>query len=106
MRLPGSSRPGAFIHTPQGQHHFKFTVYCTKTASYLMKHEIRYAIHPDAVKTFQTQQLREAFLVENLFPENELSVCYTHYDRLIIGGANPATTPIHLETFNALKADF
>ena len=71
-----------------------------------MKHEIRYAIHPDAVKTFQTQQLREAFLVENLFPENELSVCYTHYDRLIIGGANPATTTIHLETFNALKADF
>lgn len=70
-----------------------------------MKSEIRYAIHPDAAKTFQTQQLRDAFLIEELFPENNIYLCYTHYDRLIVGGANP-TTPLTLETFDALKADF
>jgi len=66
----------------------------------------RYAIHPDAVKSFQTEQLREAFLIESLFEDNKITVVYTHYDRLIIGGVKPISAPVSLKTYDFLKADF
>lgn len=71
-----------------------------------MLHEIRYAIHPNDVKSLQTHQLREAFLVSDVFRENLIKVCYSHYDRLILGGAKPVTGPLKLESFTALKADY
>ena len=66
----------------------------------------RYAIHPDACKTFQTEQLREAFLIEKVFQDNKITVVYTHYDRLIIGGAKPVSESVLLTTYDFLKADF
>jgi len=66
----------------------------------------RYAIHPDACKTFQTEQLREAFLIEKVFEDNNITVVYTHYDRLIIGGVKPLSGSILLKTYDFLKADF
>ena len=66
----------------------------------------RYAVHPDAYKTFHTEQLREAFLIEDIFQHNRVSVVYTHYDRLIIGGVNPGSTAVQLNTYDFLKADF
>ncbi len=71
-----------------------------------MLHEIRYAIHPNDVKSLQTHQLREAFLVSDVFQEDLIKVCYSHYDRLILGGAKPITGPLKLESFTALKADY
>ena len=66
----------------------------------------RHAIHPDACKTFQTEQLREAFLIEKVFEDNKITVVYTHYDRLIIGGAKPVSESVLLTTYDFLKADF
>ena len=66
----------------------------------------RYAIHPDACKNFQTEQLRAAFLIEKVFEDNKITVVYTHYDRLIIGGAVPLSESILLKTYDFLKADF
>ncbi len=66
----------------------------------------RYAIHPDACKSFQTEQLREAFLIESLFEDNKVTVVYTHYDRLIIGGVKPSSASVSLKTYDFLKADF
>jgi 4-deoxy-L-threo-5-hexosulose-uronate ketol-isomerase len=71
-----------------------------------MQHEIRHAIHPNDFKSLQTHQLREAFLVSDVFQEDLIRVCYTHYDRLILGGAKPVTGPLNLESFIALKADY
>lgn len=71
-----------------------------------MLHEIRHAIHPNDFKSLQTHQLREAFLVSDVFQEDLIRVCYTHYDRLILGGAKPVTGPLNLESFIALKADY
>ncbi len=68
--------------------------------------DVRYAIHPAEFKTLQTQQLRDAFLVENLFQENKISVVYTHYDRLIIGGVKPGSEEITLPTYDELKSEF
>ncbi len=68
--------------------------------------ETRYAIHPDAIKTFDTQQLRDAFLIKNIFEDNQVTIVYTHYDRLIIGGIKPTSESIPLKSYDFLKADF
>lgn len=59
--------------------------------------DIRYASHPDAVKAFDTEKLREQFLITDLFVPNELKLTYSHIDRIITGGAVPTTESIKLE---------
>ena len=54
-----------------------------------MKIDVRYAAHPNAVRAFDTDELRQNFLIENLFAPDEISLTYSHYDRMIIGGAMP-----------------
>jgi 4-deoxy-L-threo-5-hexosulose-uronate ketol-isomerase len=66
----------------------------------------RYAIHPDAYKSFKTDQLREAFLVENIFQDDKVNIVYSHYDRLILGGVKPVSEAVHLTTYDFLKSDF
>ena len=51
--------------------------------------EIRHAVHPDQAVLLDTTELREHFLVQNLFVPGELKLVYTGYDRLIVGGACP-----------------
>jgi 4-deoxy-L-threo-5-hexosulose-uronate ketol-isomerase len=71
-----------------------------------MNPEIRYAIHPNDFRSLQTNQLRVAFLVSDIFQDDLIKVCYSHYDRFILGGAKPVATPLALQPFNALKADY
>lgn len=52
-----------------------------------------------------TEQLRENFLVENLMQGDKLNLVYSHYDRVIIGGAKPISKKLQLETHPELKAD-
>ena len=68
--------------------------------------EIRYAIHPEAYKSFDSEQLRKSFLIENIFEDDQVKLVYTHYDRLIIGGVKPVAGTVSLETFLELKADY
>src|SRR6478735_5700111 len=68
--------------------------------------ENRYAIHPDQFATIGTDQIRDTFLVDSLFQDDEISTTYTHYDRLIIGGAKPVTEILPLVSLDSLKSDF
>lgn len=68
--------------------------------------ESRYPTHPDDVKRYDTEQLRQHFLVENLMQPDQLVLCYTHYERVIVGSAVPVAGPVQLETVAALKADY
>lgn len=52
-------------------------------------HEVRYAVHPDDFKLYDTSRIRKEFLVENLFQENMVNLVYSHFDRLIVGGLLP-----------------
>jgi 4-deoxy-L-threo-5-hexosulose-uronate ketol-isomerase len=79
--------------------------YIAQTITHIMVAS-RYAIHPDACKSFHTQQLREAFLIESIFEDNKVKLVYTHYDRLIIGGVKPSSESVLLKTYDFLKADF
>jgi 4-deoxy-L-threo-5-hexosulose-uronate ketol-isomerase len=54
-----------------------------------MKIEVRHASHPEAVRAFDTETLRRHFLVETVFSQGEIWLTYSHYDRMVIGGATP-----------------
>lgn len=59
--------------------------------------EIRYASHPQEVKNYDTDRLRQEFVMETLFVEDELTLYYSHVDRFITGGAYPVSTAVRLE---------
>lgn len=74
-----------------------------------MKHthyEVRYTTNPLDFKTYDTQRIRQDFLIENLFESNKINLVYSHYDRYIAGGAVPEDGPLRLETIDPLKADY
>lgn len=58
--------------------------------------ETRHAIDPKTAKTFDTDALRKNFLLDNLFVDGEIRLIYTHYDRMIVGGALPAGADLTL----------
>lgn len=68
--------------------------------------EIRFAISHAEARQMNTEQLRENFLVENLFVNDEIKLVYTHYDRMIIGGVKPVTKTIELPNHPELRADY
>jgi len=68
-----------------------------------MKVEIRYAHHPDDIKSYNTTRIRKEFLVERIFEPGEICLTYSMYDRYIVGGIMPTSIPLKLETFDALK---
>ncbi|WP_210521632.1 5-dehydro-4-deoxy-D-glucuronate isomerase [Hymenobacter terricola] len=66
----------------------------------------RHASSPREVAAFTTTGLRENFLVEGLFQPGQVQLVYSHYDRLIVGGAMPGTEPLELPCPESLKADY
>ncbi len=70
-----------------------------------MKIDLRYASHPQDFKGYGTEKLRNEFLIENVFIQDEISLVYTMYDRYIVGGAMPGNRPLKLETAEELKAE-
>ena len=68
--------------------------------------EIRYAGHPKDVMNYTTERLRREFLIQGLFVPGEIKLVYSHYDRMIVGGACPAATPIPLPAGGELKAEY
>lgn len=57
----------------------------------------RNAIDPVRAKAMDTAELRENFLVGNMFVANEINLTYTHYDRMVVGGAMPAGETLALQ---------
>jgi 4-deoxy-L-threo-5-hexosulose-uronate ketol-isomerase len=51
--------------------------------------DIRQAIHSEHAKTLDTAGLRRQFLVENLFLPDQVTLTYSHVDRIIVGGVMP-----------------
>lgn len=64
------------------------------------------ACHPQDVKTYDTDKLRDRFLMEKVMAPDEINVTYSMYDRLIFGGAVPVNKELILETIDPLKADY
>ncbi|AUS06330.1 5-dehydro-4-deoxy-D-glucuronate isomerase [Pseudotamlana carrageenivorans] len=69
-------------------------------------YESRYASNPETVKKYDTQALRNEFLIDNLMQADKINLTYTHYDRYIAGSAVPASAPLTLESIDPLKAPY
>lgn len=66
----------------------------------------RHATHPSDYQRYTMEQLKEHYLVNNLFRADEINFVYTHYDRLMVGGAMPVNGGLALETVDLLKAPY
>lgn len=63
-----------------------------------MYDKVYQATHPDMMDGASNQQLRDRYLIENLFVPGRISLNYSHHERMIIGGATPAETALSLPT--------
>jgi 4-deoxy-L-threo-5-hexosulose-uronate ketol-isomerase len=70
-----------------------------------MKFNERFAVHPADFQSYDTEMIREEFLVQEIFLKDEISLTYSLYDRYIVGGAFPVDKELPLESFESLKAD-
>ena len=70
-----------------------------------VNYTVQTACHPQDVKHYDTERLRESFLMEKVMAKDEINLTYTLYDRLIYGGAMPVNKTLKLETFHELKAE-
>ena len=75
------------------------------SANAQINYTVQTACHPQDVKHYDTERLREAFLMEKVMAPDEINVTYTLYDRLIFGGAMPVNKVLKLEAFDELKAE-
>ena len=68
--------------------------------------ETRYANHPDDSKKYDTSELRKHYLQEKIFVADEISLTYSHVDRIIFGGAMPVDEKLSLKAAEELRADY
>ncbi len=60
-------------------------------------YDIRFAIDPVTAGTMNTDELREHFLIDDLFSLGGVNWTYSHYDRMAVGGAMPGSAALALE---------
>lgn len=68
--------------------------------------KIIHQVHPHDFVSYNTQQIRDKFLLENLVVLGKIECVYTHYDRMIVGAACPAGNGLKLETYDQLKSEY
>lgn len=61
---------------------------------------------PVRYKRMTTEELRETFLIDDLFTPGKLEIVYTDLDRAVIGSAVPQATPLTLGTEPELRATY
>lgn len=71
-----------------------------------MKFDIRYNNHPEDAKKYDTKLLRERFLIEKVFVQDEIQLTYSHHDRIIAGGIMPVTQKLELPVTKDLGTDY
>jgi len=55
-----------------------------------------YATHPVMMEEVSNAELRDRYLIQNLFREGECVLNYTHADRFVIGGVAVGSAPVKL----------
>lgn len=68
--------------------------------------DYRFEASSREVSTFTNQELRDHFLIEQVFHADTIQLTYSIYDRMIIGGAKPVNLALELPNPDKLKASF
>lgn len=71
-----------------------------------MNLDIRYSNHPEDAASYDTAAQRKHFLAENIFVPGEISLVYSHQDRVVFGGAIPVSSPLTLEAGKEFGTDY
>lgn len=68
--------------------------------------ELRTAASPKDMKYYDTDRLREEFLIQNVFVPDEIKLVYSHIDRIITGSATPVNQTLVLIAGEELRAEY
>jgi 4-deoxy-L-threo-5-hexosulose-uronate ketol-isomerase len=68
-----------------------------------MKFETRHAVHQGIVQTADTAKLRELFHVDAMFVADDVSLTFSHIERMIVGGVMPVSRAVALDEVPALS---
>ena len=71
-----------------------------------IQYEERYASHMNDFKLYDAKRIRQEFLITKIMEPAKISLVYSHYDRLIVGGAVPLSAGLVLKTIEPLKSSF
>ena len=66
----------------------------------------RYANHPNDSKKYDTNQLREHYMVEEIFIDDKIELTYSHVDRIIFGGIKPVNESLKLEAGKSMGVEY
>lgn len=66
----------------------------------------RYANHPNDSKKYTTEELREHYLIEEIFIDDKIDLTYSHIDRIIFGGVKPVYNELVLEAGKEMGVDY
>ncbi|MFD2728399.1 5-dehydro-4-deoxy-D-glucuronate isomerase [Enterococcus camelliae] len=68
--------------------------------------ETRYTHSPADIQRYSTEELRKEFLVEKVFVDGEITLTYTHNDRMILGGVVPKDNSLEIKLDRELGVDY
>lgn len=66
----------------------------------------RHATNPAQVPAMSTDDMRAHYLVPDIFVPGEIRVTYTHHDRVVLGGAEPAGAELVLTGYPEIRSDY
>ena len=58
--------------------------------------DIRYSTGKEPFKRMTTEELREEFLIQNVFVKDDVSCVYSHVDRIVTMGVMPVDETVNL----------
>lgn len=68
--------------------------------------EIRQPSSKNDYKSYDTNRLREEYLIDSLFSKDSVNLTYSHFDRIIAGGAMPVDKELQLTAGDELRAQY
>lgn len=59
--------------------------------------DTRFSTNPKDFKNYTTQEIRDEFLIENLYSADTVTWVYSHVDRMVIGGCMPVNEVVSID---------
>ncbi len=68
--------------------------------------DIRYSAHPNDVKRYTTEELRNEFLITDLYVADTVKATYSHVDRMVVMGIMPVNEAVSIDKGIDVYANF